>query len=281
MAAALGEWPRTPSGLLSTEDDVFDPMAMRFPSLAPLRDLRLTLNRPRQLRTPVGTDANTRCALKPYRAKTGRNCPPASEFIFGPSTWLRSLIKPEPGRAIAYVDCSSAEFGIAAALSGDVRMKAAYESGDIYAAFAIEAGAAPKGATQATHPEVRALYKELCLPPSTTRPLSASPGHSGSQSGGHKNCSISTGAFTPDIGNGVSGGHSRRCSTGRSTRSSTGPCMFIRERNPEPSLIPRCRQTGARCCTGLVASRPREESRYTRPSMMPFWSVAVRRTSRM
>ena len=42
-----------------------------------------------------------RCALMPFRSITGRNYPPSSEFIFGPSTWLRSLIKPEPGRAIA------------------------------------------------------------------------------------------------------------------------------------------------------------------------------------
>ena len=104
-----------------------------------------------------------RCALMPFRSITGRNYPPSSEFIFGPSTWLRSLIKPEPGRAIAYVDWSSAEFGIAAALSGDERMKAAYETGDIYMAFAIEAGAAPKGATKVTHQEIRDLYKVVVL----------------------------------------------------------------------------------------------------------------------
>ncbi|MEO6965258.1 MAG: DNA polymerase, partial [Acidobacteriaceae bacterium] len=67
------------------------------------------------------------------------------------------------GRAIAYVDWSSAEFGIAAALSGDARMKAAYASGDVYMAFAIEAGAAPKWATKATHRELRDLYKIVVL----------------------------------------------------------------------------------------------------------------------
>lgn len=160
----LGEWPRTPSGLLATDDDdVFKPMAMRFPALAPLRDLRMTINRLRQLGLTVGADGYNRCALMPFRSITGRNYPPSSKFIFGPSTWLRSLIKPEPGQAVAYVDWSSAEFGIAAALSGDVRMKAAYESGDIYMAFAIEAGAAPKGATKATHPELRDLYKVVVL----------------------------------------------------------------------------------------------------------------------
>jgi DNA polymerase-1 len=160
----LGEWPRTPTGLLSTDDeDVFEPMAMRFPALAPLRDLRSTLTHLRQLKVTVGADGRNRCSLMPFRSVTGRNYPPSSKFIFGPSTWIRSLIKPEPGRAIAYIDWASAEFGIAAALSGDMRMKAAYESGDIYMFFAIEAGAAPKGATKATHREIRDLYKTVVL----------------------------------------------------------------------------------------------------------------------
>src|SRR5260370_28278298 len=104
-------------------------MVMRYPFLAPLRDLRSTLIRLNELELPVGQDGRNRGSLAPYRSVTGRNSPPTSEFIFGKPTWIRSLVKPEPGRAIAYIDWSSAEFGIAAALSGDVRMKAAYESG--------------------------------------------------------------------------------------------------------------------------------------------------------
>jgi DNA polymerase I len=160
----LDEWPSTPSGLLSTEDDdVFKPMVIRYPSLAPLRDLRSTLIRLNKLELPVGQDGRNRGSLAPYRSVTGRNYPPTSEFIFGKPTWIRSLVKPEPGRALAYIDWSSAEFGIAAALSGDVRMKAAYQSGDVYMAFAVEAGAAPRGANKDTHPEVRELYKTVVL----------------------------------------------------------------------------------------------------------------------
>lgn len=160
----LPEWPRTATGLLSLDDeDVFKPMAMRFPALAPLRDLRTTLVRLHELKLPVGKDGRNRCSLAPYRSVTGRNYPPTSEFVFGQPTWVRSLIRPEPGRALAYIDWSSAEFGIAAALSGDQRMKAAYESGDIYMAFAIEAGAAPKWATKATHRETRDIFKIVVL----------------------------------------------------------------------------------------------------------------------
>ncbi len=160
----LAEWPLTPSGFLATDDDdVFKPMAMRYPGLIPLRDLRSTLKRLNELALPVGQDGRNRGSLAPYRSVTGRNYPPTSQFIFGKPTWIRSLVKPEPGQAIAYIDWSSAEFGIAAALSGDVRMQAAYESGDVYMAFAIEAGAAPRGATKDTHRDVRDLFKIVVL----------------------------------------------------------------------------------------------------------------------
>jgi DNA polymerase I len=57
----------------------------------------------------------------------------------------RGLIKPEPGRAVAYVDWSQEEFGIAASLSGDAAMIDAYQSGDPYLAFGQQVSAAAKG----------------------------------------------------------------------------------------------------------------------------------------
>jgi DNA polymerase I len=80
------------------------------------------LTRLREIAIPVGNDEHNRCPVMPFRAVTSRNYPPALKFAFGPFTWLRPLIRPQEGRAIAYVDWSSAEFGIAAALSGDERM---------------------------------------------------------------------------------------------------------------------------------------------------------------
>ena len=47
---------------------------------------------------------------------------------------------------MAYVDWSQQEFGIAAALSGDTAMMAAYASGDPYLAFAKQARAVPTDA---------------------------------------------------------------------------------------------------------------------------------------
>ena len=52
----------------------------------------------------------------------GTNQPGNSKFIFGPSAWLRSLIKPTESYAVGYLDYKQQEFGIAAALSRDPNM---------------------------------------------------------------------------------------------------------------------------------------------------------------
>lgn len=98
-----------------------------------------------------------------FRAKTGRNQPSNSKFVFGLSAWLRGLIKPAPGHGLAYVDWSQQEFGIAAALSGDERMQEAYRSGDPYLAFARQAGAVPADATKQSHAAEREQFKACVL----------------------------------------------------------------------------------------------------------------------
>ena len=73
------------------------------------------------------------------------------------------MIKPPAGYGVAYIDWSQQEFGIAAALSGDAAMMAAYDSGDRYLAFAKQAGAAPADATKQSHGPVRELFKQCVL----------------------------------------------------------------------------------------------------------------------
>ncbi len=95
----------------------------------------------------VGRDGRNRLLLSPFGSRSGRNTPSNTKFIFGPSAWLRGLIRPPSGHGLAYVDWSSQEVGIAAALSGDPRLIAAYQSGDPYLAFAKQIGAVPADAT--------------------------------------------------------------------------------------------------------------------------------------
>ena len=156
-------WIRLESGRLDLSDETFRQMSRAHPLIAPLRELRHTLSQMRLSQLAVGSDDRNRCLLSPFRARSGRNAPSNTKFIFGPSVWLRRLIRPTPGSALAYVDYSQQEFGIAAALSGDGRMQDAYCSGDPYLAFAKQAGAVPSNATKATHGSVRDLYKIVTL----------------------------------------------------------------------------------------------------------------------
>lgn len=156
-------WPRLESGALDLSDDAFRQMARSHPEVAPIRELRHTLSQLRLNSLAVGSDGRNRCMLSMFRARSGRNQPSNSRFIFGPSAWLRSLIQPEEGRAVAYVDWSQQEFGIAAALSGDKAMMAAYTSGDPYLTFAKQAGAVPPDATKETHGKERDLFKTCAL----------------------------------------------------------------------------------------------------------------------
>jgi hypothetical protein len=156
-------WPRLDSGRLDLSDDVFRQSARAHPSVAPLRELRSSLSELRLSDMAVGADGRNRCLLSAFRSRTGRNQPSNSKFIFGPSVWLRGLIKPPAGYGIAYIDWSQQEFGIAAALSGDPAMLEAYRSGDPYLSFAKQAGAVPPGATRITHAAKREEFKACVL----------------------------------------------------------------------------------------------------------------------
>jgi len=156
-------WPRTPSGALELKDDTFKAMAQCFPALAPLRELRVALSQMQLSKLAIGKDERNRCSLSAFKARTGRNQPSSNQFIFGPSVWLRGLIKPKAGYGLAYIDWSQQEFGIAAALSGDIKMMDAYTSGDPYLAFAKQAGAIPDDATRHSHKAEREQFKACVL----------------------------------------------------------------------------------------------------------------------
>jgi hypothetical protein len=156
-------WPRLSSGRLDLKDETFKDMARAHPGLGALRQLRKTLAELRLNDLAVGRDGRNRCLLSPFGARSGRNTPSNSKFVFGPSAWLRGLIKPPPGHGLAYVDWSCQEVGIAAALSGDPLLLEGYRSGDPYLAFARQAGAVPADATKATHGPERERFKAVVL----------------------------------------------------------------------------------------------------------------------
>jgi DNA polymerase I len=163
LAAQGIPWPRTDTGRLQLDRETFREAARTYPQVAPLRELRTSLSELRLEKLAVGPDGRNRTGLLPFGAKSSRNTPSNAKFIFGPAVWLRGLIRPDAGRALAYLDWSSQEVAIAAALSGDQALLDAVSSGDPYLRFAKLAGLAPDDATKQTHAQVRNLCKTCLL----------------------------------------------------------------------------------------------------------------------
>ena len=142
------EWPRLPSGALDLQGETFRDMALAYPRLADLHELRKVLGQLRKNRLAVGGDARNRTLLGPYGTKTGRNAPSNSKYIFGPSKALRFLIAPPPGRALVYRDFKQEEFRILATLSRCPAMLAVCETEDVYLTIAGMLGFPQDAATR-------------------------------------------------------------------------------------------------------------------------------------
>ena len=82
----FGRWPR------------------RYPEVSPMRELRSALSEMRLADLAVGSDGRNRTILSAFRSRTGRCQPSNTKYIFGPSVWLRGLIKPPEGWGVAYLD---------------------------------------------------------------------------------------------------------------------------------------------------------------------------------
>ena len=157
-------WPRLFSGQLDMRDETFRNMVKAYNHLAPLRELRHTLSNLNLFESiAIGPDGRSRTDIRTFASRTSRNQPSSAKYLFGAARAIRSLLQPKPGHVLAYLDYSSQEWAIGAALSGDANMMQAYLSGDVYLEFARQAGAVPAGATKATHPVERALFKAAAL----------------------------------------------------------------------------------------------------------------------
>lgn len=110
-----------------------------------------------------GDDDRAHPYLNAYGAQSARYQPKALGFIHLKSAWMRSLVEPAPGKAIASIDYGSEEFLISALVSNDENMIAAYESGDVYLYFAKLAGAVPWDGTKAEYKSERNAFKATTL----------------------------------------------------------------------------------------------------------------------
>ena len=111
----------------------------------------------------INADGRNHAAMFPFSAKTSRNAPRGRAFLFTNSVWMRYLIRPEKGRAIAFIDWIAQELRIAAALSGDPALLALCTRADPYMELGITLSLAPPGATKKSHKAIRKIAKVLTL----------------------------------------------------------------------------------------------------------------------
>lgn len=111
----------------------------------------------------VGSDKNVRPFYGIFGTQTGRNAAKAKTFPLAMSSWLRAIVRPGPMHSIIGSDFSQQEVYVAAILSQDQNLLDAYNSGDVYLAFAKQAGLVPPSATKKTHKLERTLCKATVL----------------------------------------------------------------------------------------------------------------------
>lgn len=158
------------TGEHASADDklVLEPMSLlyadRLPVVEEYRQLRkfLTLAKS-EFKFPVGPDGRNRCSLRPFSARSSRSQPKTSENIPNATKALRSLLAPHEGEVLLHRDWSNAEYGIAAALSGDNRRWDHYTHRDVYLVRAADFGFCKYDATKETHRALRNKFKPVVL----------------------------------------------------------------------------------------------------------------------
>jgi len=164
------DWPKTQTGMFCTDSETLKKKSSYSKELKELHETEKIVGQVKyfnpqknELKNNIGSDDRVRPYFNPYGTQTGRNAPPAKQFILAMSSVFRALIKPKPGFVITGVDWSSQEFALAAALSGDKVMLSAYYSGDPYFFFCKKAGAVPQNAKKEDYKAERLLFKATTL----------------------------------------------------------------------------------------------------------------------
>lgn len=163
------EWPRTDNDRCKTDRQTLDKMSDIYEQMKPLKNVLASLSQlkgngsGKDLRDFVSADGFNKTMLSPFGTKTGRNTPSSTGFVLLGPSWMRCVVEPKPGECLIHLDYSQQEFAIAAALSDDANMIAAYNSGDCYLAFAKLSNQIPPDGTKKTHPDIREKFKSCVL----------------------------------------------------------------------------------------------------------------------
>jgi DNA polymerase-1 len=129
--------PLTPKGEhSSTKREEFLKLEGQYPELTPLRECMGDLDALSNFDLPVDADDRVRLFVRPFGSVTGRS----TKSLFSLPKWTRPMVKPPRGMGVAYLDARAQEHLVAAARSGDARMKADYLAGDVHQQLVDELG---------------------------------------------------------------------------------------------------------------------------------------------
>jgi DNA polymerase I len=157
-------WPRTATGRYRRDGDILRDMAVIYPQMCRLKEAMDFYGQVKTLQLAAGCDGYARTPLWPNSTKTGRCAPSTTKFVFNLPAWLRCVIRPPEGFALAYLDFRQEEPAIAACLSEDPGMIQGYlDGGDLYIDLAQRAGAIPRveKPTLAAFEQLKARYKAV------------------------------------------------------------------------------------------------------------------------
>jgi len=130
-------WPRLDSGKLDIGGDAFRLM-YHVPGIEGLHALRDSLGVIVRAKLPIGRDGRNRPKLFPFCTATGRNA--HAQSLYNAHASVRSFMVFPPDKIGVYLDWRTQEVGVAAALSDDPALLAAYRNGDVYHALALVCG---------------------------------------------------------------------------------------------------------------------------------------------
>jgi DNA polymerase-1 len=133
----VAAWSRLESGKLDLEGDAFRLM-YHVPGIEGLHALRDSLRVVAGAKLPIGHDGRNRPSLFPFGTATGRNAHRRS--LYNAHAGMRSFMVFPPDTIAVYLDWRTQEVGVAAALSDDPALLAAYRTGDVYYVLARDSG---------------------------------------------------------------------------------------------------------------------------------------------
>ena len=137
LSAGVTAWPRLESGKIQIDGDAFKIMYHQ-PGIEGLHALRDSLGVIVRAKLPIGPDGRNRPSLFPFCTATGRNA--HAKSLFNAHAGMRGFITFPSDKIGVYLDWRTQEIGVAAALSEDPVLMAAYSGGDVYYALAVMCG---------------------------------------------------------------------------------------------------------------------------------------------